>query len=239
MIQDQPNYNAPARTPKTSRPPSEPVDPGARKRGIVKWFDEKKGCGFILHPGADVFIHRSEIAEPGYRTLAQNQPVEFDLFRDARGLHAKNLTKVEAYPSHPFIIHTFLPMTYLKFNDFGAYSKYLKDNVTIVDHHSHLDLVDLCTPTHYIFAVAATARVGDTILVCSEIVIQEAIDPPEEESIATKAEAVAWTRKQLKKIQTRMWELLAKREKAIKAEGIAISRGILMGQPPEILLRAK
>ncbi|MDO8136674.1 MAG: cold shock domain-containing protein [Candidatus Brocadiales bacterium] len=66
-----------------------------RVTGKVKWFDAKKGFGFIEHEGGkDVFVHYSSIAGDGFRTLEDGEKVEFDLVEGAKGLQAQNVTKV-------------------------------------------------------------------------------------------------------------------------------------------------
>jgi len=62
--------------------------------GPVKWFDEKKGFGFIVpdHGGAEVFVHFSAIEGRGFKTLAEGARVEFDVTRDAKGLRATRVT---------------------------------------------------------------------------------------------------------------------------------------------------
>ncbi len=62
--------------------------------GTVKWFDEKKGYGFIEHPEGDVFVHYSEIQEEGYRTLDNGQVVEYVLARGEKGLTAREVRKL-------------------------------------------------------------------------------------------------------------------------------------------------
>jgi len=58
-------------------------------RGTVKWFNESKGFGFIAQEdGPDVFVHFSAIQGEGFRTLAEGEPVEFDVERDEKGLRA-------------------------------------------------------------------------------------------------------------------------------------------------------
>ena len=65
-----------------------------RKQGTVKWFDTKKGYGFIeLEGNKDVFVHFSEINEEGYKSLRDGEAVEFDIEKDDSGERAKNLTK--------------------------------------------------------------------------------------------------------------------------------------------------
>ena len=51
-------------------------------RGRVKWFDDKRGCGFIAgDDGVDVYVHFTAINSDGYRTLKHNWSVEFDIER--------------------------------------------------------------------------------------------------------------------------------------------------------------
>jgi CspA family cold shock protein len=55
--------------------------------GTVKWFNEKKGFGFITPEGGDedVFVHHSEVRMNGYATLAEGQKVQFDLGQGQKG----------------------------------------------------------------------------------------------------------------------------------------------------------
>ena len=63
--------------------------------GIVKWFSEKKGYGFIEEDdGRDVFVHYSSINTPGFKTLADGQQVSFDVEENERGPVAKNVNAV-------------------------------------------------------------------------------------------------------------------------------------------------
>ena len=63
--------------------------------GIVKWFSEKKGYGFIEQDdGRDVFVHYSSINTPGFKTLAEGQRVSFDVEENERGPVAKNVNAV-------------------------------------------------------------------------------------------------------------------------------------------------
>ena len=61
--------------------------------GTVKWFDEGKGFGFIAQDGggADVFAHFSAIASSGFRSLDEDQRVEFDIAQGQKGLQAENI----------------------------------------------------------------------------------------------------------------------------------------------------
>ena len=66
-----------------------------KKTGTVKWFDAKKGYGFIENEGKDIFVHFSEIAEEGYKSLKDGEKVQFEIEKDDQGERAKNVTKIE------------------------------------------------------------------------------------------------------------------------------------------------
>ncbi|MDP2652828.1 MAG: cold-shock protein [Candidatus Omnitrophota bacterium] len=64
-------------------------------KGKVKWFNNKKGYGFISsESGEDVFVHFSEIQGAGYKSLDEGQEVEFEVEKDSKGLKAKKVNKV-------------------------------------------------------------------------------------------------------------------------------------------------
>jgi CspA family cold shock protein len=61
-------------------------------QGKVKWFNEKKGYGFIeKDEGGDVFVHFSAISEAGFRTLTEGQRVEFEVEKAPKGFQAKDV----------------------------------------------------------------------------------------------------------------------------------------------------
>jgi CspA family cold shock protein len=63
-----------------------------RITGTVKWFNAKKGYGFLERPdGPDVFVHFSAIQTDGYRTLVEGQQVEFSVEQGPKGLQAANV----------------------------------------------------------------------------------------------------------------------------------------------------
>jgi CspA family cold shock protein len=67
-----------------------------REAGTVKWFDAKKGFGFITREnGDDVFVHYSVIQSDGYRVLKDGQKVEFEVVQGRKGLEASNVTSPE------------------------------------------------------------------------------------------------------------------------------------------------
>ena len=64
-------------------------------RGKVKWFSSQKGYGFITpESGNDVFVHHSAIQGDGYKSLDENQEVEFEIEQGPKGEQAKNVTKI-------------------------------------------------------------------------------------------------------------------------------------------------
>ena len=64
--------------------------------GRVKWFDDRKGYGFIEQEGGgeDVFVHYSALAGEGYKTLEDGQAVEFEITSGQKGPQATNVRKV-------------------------------------------------------------------------------------------------------------------------------------------------
>ena len=65
--------------------------------GVVKWFDVKKGFGFIQGPdgGKDVFVHYSAIEGDGFRSLKDGESVEYELSESDRGPQATNVRRIE------------------------------------------------------------------------------------------------------------------------------------------------
>jgi CspA family cold shock protein len=64
--------------------------------GKVKWFDNKKGYGFILHQtGGEIFVHHSSILGDGYKTLNEGETVEFEMIESEKGFKARNVQRTE------------------------------------------------------------------------------------------------------------------------------------------------
>jgi cold shock protein len=62
-------------------------------KGIVKWFNNAKGYGFLGHDGgADVFVHYSSVKREGYKTLKEGDPVEFDIIQGEKGPQADQVS---------------------------------------------------------------------------------------------------------------------------------------------------
>jgi len=61
--------------------------------GTVKWFDSKKGYGFIVGPeqGKDIFVHYTSILGEGFRSLKDGDQVEYELIESDKGLQARNV----------------------------------------------------------------------------------------------------------------------------------------------------
>jgi len=61
-------------------------------KGTVKWFNERKGFGFLSQEdGEDVFVHYSSITGSGFKNLTEGQPVEFEVQKGPKGLQAVNV----------------------------------------------------------------------------------------------------------------------------------------------------
>ncbi len=67
----------------------------SKTTGKVKWFDEKKGFGFIERDGgSDVFVHFKAITSEGFKTLSDGQAVEFDVEDGQKGPQAANVNVI-------------------------------------------------------------------------------------------------------------------------------------------------
>jgi cold shock protein len=63
--------------------------------GVVKWFNDSKGFGFIEQEnGADVFVHFSSIQGDGFKSLSEGQKVSFEIVQGSKGLQASNVVKL-------------------------------------------------------------------------------------------------------------------------------------------------
>lgn len=69
----------------------------AQYKGVVKWFNNAKGFGFLGHDGGtDVFVHYSSIQLDGYKTLKEGDEVDFDVIQGTKGPQADNVIRTRA-----------------------------------------------------------------------------------------------------------------------------------------------
>jgi CspA family cold shock protein len=65
-------------------------------KGVVKWFNDAKGFGFIQHTsGRDVFVHYSVISSDGFKTLKDGETVEYELKEGPKGLQASKVVRTK------------------------------------------------------------------------------------------------------------------------------------------------
>ena len=70
------------------------------KSGNVKWFDRKKGYGFIVGPeGQDVFVHYTNIVADGFKSLRDGEEVQYELLETEKGLQASEVRQAPAEAS--------------------------------------------------------------------------------------------------------------------------------------------
>ena len=68
---------------------------GGEMKGIVKWFNNQKGYGFIsMDDGTDIFVHYTGLVMEGFKTLDEGQAVEFEIAQGDKGPQAVNVTKI-------------------------------------------------------------------------------------------------------------------------------------------------
>jgi len=67
------------------------------KTGSVKWFNNAKGYGFIIHEDIDedIFVHYSQIVGEGFKTLREGEQVQFELEHGSKGYHASKVVRDE------------------------------------------------------------------------------------------------------------------------------------------------
>ena len=71
------------------------------KLGKIKWFNNEKGYGFIEgENGEDIFVHYSAIKQDGYKSLSEDQMVEYELLETEKGLQAINVKEVSSATVH-------------------------------------------------------------------------------------------------------------------------------------------
>ena len=74
----------------------------AQYQGKVAWFNNAKGFGFLKHEGGpDVFCHYTAIQTEGYKSLKEDDPVEFDIEQGEKGPQAANVVRVSSTPPAP------------------------------------------------------------------------------------------------------------------------------------------
>ena len=70
--------------------------------GKVKWFDPKKGFGFIIgDEGKDVFVHYTSIVGKGFKTLRDGESVDYELIQGDKGFQARNVNHAGGGSQHP------------------------------------------------------------------------------------------------------------------------------------------
>ncbi len=93
---ETPPYPAPESPPPQPAPPPAPVVLPGRRTGHVKWFDARKGFGFIVQDdGGEIFVHHTGIVGGGYKRLVDGQPVEYEVETTGKGPQAVNVTPIE------------------------------------------------------------------------------------------------------------------------------------------------
>ena len=72
--------------------------------GKVKWFDPKKGYGFIVgEEGQDVFVHYTSISGDGFRALKDGETVSYEMVQGDKGFQARNVSRPDVVPDQPVV----------------------------------------------------------------------------------------------------------------------------------------
>ncbi len=80
-------------------PANDNLEP-CNNKGVVKWFNDAKGFGFIQHnDGKDVFVHFSTICTEGFKTLKDGEEVEYEFHEGPKGLQATRVVRVNPPPA--------------------------------------------------------------------------------------------------------------------------------------------
>ncbi len=85
---------------------------GELQRGVVKWFNDAKGFGFVEHStGRDVFVHYSVIECEGFKTLKDGEEVDYEIREGDKGLNASRVIRINAPKKAPAAAATGKPVT--------------------------------------------------------------------------------------------------------------------------------